>query len=306
MADITKDTVTVVFPNGELTGRGTAQQRIFPALFSGQQVVIVRVDSLVLTNDITGDSVQLVPGVDYTTGDNEFITTVAPNWNYSLYWTGEGYYVIDPAVPPVVSMDLLAPVTWRFDQAPRLMSLLTSKNNWYNNNHVQFWNTWIQTVFNLKTAGTFGMAVWAYILNLPLASLSLQDKYRYWAFGALRSNFTDGDIEGQPDNPGSGNFPPAGADGAITTPIEKIAALRLKYYTHITDCSVWGINNLLYDVFHENFGNAYVIDNQDMTMTYVFEFEISTLFQNAMVQYGLLPKPGGVSYTIQVAPPTED
>lgn len=300
MTGLTKDQVTVVYPNLQVTGVGNSTTSIFQAMFGGVAVVVVNVTGLYLSNDLTGVLTPLTMGADYVVNANQFVLTVPPDWNFTLVWSGEGYYITYPDVAPLVSLDLLSVMTWRFDQSTNIVALLTNKDSWYQINHVNFWNSWYSSVFNLKTASNFGMAVWAFILDLPMSVLSLQDTFRYWAFGTLRSNFTD---TGQvPMNPTSGNFPPAGTSGGITSPKEKIAALRLKYYSHISDRSVWNINDLLNDVFFEQFGNAYVLDNEDMTATYVFEFEISTLFQSAMLEYDLLPRPGGVKISIQTPP----
>jgi hypothetical protein len=206
-----------------------------------------------------------------------------------------------PYDTPAVNTNLLRYVPWKWDQQPNMLALLTQKQNWYNINHDAFWNSWIESVFNLPTAGNFGMAVWAIILDLPISVLALGTSYKYWAFDSKRENFTDSTMS--TPNPSSGNFPPITQDGAIVGTQEKIAALRLKYYACITQCTITSINALLADVFaYLGFGNAYVVDNQNMTMTYVFNGTVSTNFQNIMTQYNLLPRPQGVKLNIQVNP----
>lgn len=204
-----------------------------------------------------------------------------------------------PYATAPVDTDLLKNITWRYDQSPNLVALIASKQKWYEKNHDQFWNDWIANVFDLRNANNLGLAVWAYILNVPISVLALQDSFRYWAFDALRENFTDST---KPQNPGSGDFPPVSSSGAITTLQEKIWALRLKYYVHTSQRTVTSLNAMLADVFSNASGTAYVLDNQNMTMTYVFNFAISTFLQNAMIQYDLLPRVAGVKLIIQVNP----
>lgn len=228
-----------------------------------------------------------------------FTSIAVPPNAAPLLWDGVAYWEDAPGISDAVVSDVMAGVTWRYDQAPNLLSLLNSKQNWYRNNHDNFWNGWMQNVFNLKTANTFGIAVWAFILNVPLSSLSLRDRFRYWAFGPLRDNFTDSPPA--LENPSSGNFPPVSGSGAITTPREKIQSLRLKYYALTTPGSVTELNAMLKDVFADS-GRAYVLDGENMTMTYVFEFQVSAAFQLGMVQYGLLPKTAGVELIIEVNP----
>lgn len=236
-----------------------------------------------------------ITAADYRVSDGNFLTTEPLTNGAPLLWTGTGYW-LESANPYVVApLNLLSAVTWRFDQSENLLALLRAKQQWYDSNHTQFWDRWNTSIFTLDDANTFGVAVWAFILNVPLESLSLRDRYRFWAFGPTRENFTSS--ASGPQNPSSGNFPPLSQNGAIATPREKIQSLRLKYYALISDCSIASINAALADVF-EGSGMAYVLDNEDMTMTYVFDFPISAGFRQSMVEYDLLPKPAGVKITI--------
>lgn len=214
---------------------------------------------------------------------------------------------LNPSTPlepvPHVAPKISSAITWRFDGSPRLNKLLTAKANWYNKNHDQFWVTWYNSIFNLKTANNFGCAVWAYILDVPINVLGLRNNYRLWAFGPTRANFNDSDQV--PENPTSGNFPSLAQTGAITSVQEAIWALRLKYYVHTSPRDVLSINKLLDDVFNQQAGvggQAYILDGQDMTMTYVFTFPISTNLQQAMIDFDLLPKVAGVRLSIVVPP----
>lgn len=232
---------------------------------------------------------------DYRVSDGNLLTTDPVLNEAPIYWTGTGHWLESPSDIPRTPADLMAGVTWSFDQSPRLLSLLRAKQDWYNENHVEFWEGWTDRIFQLKTANTFGIAVWAFILNVPLTALSLRDRFRYFAFGPTRENFTNS--EGEPVNPTAGNFPPISQAGQIATPKEKIQALRLRYYALTSDCTIDSINKMLTDVFEDE-GLAYVVDNEDMTMEYVFTFPVSVGFRQSMIEYGLLPKPAGVSITI--------
>lgn len=66
------------------------------------------------------------------------------------------------------SVDILSALIWRNNEAPSLQSLLQSKQDWYAENHTQFWTDWCINVFNLETANEFGLSVWAQILGVPL------------------------------------------------------------------------------------------------------------------------------------------
>lgn len=239
-----------------------------------------------------------VAAVDYVVNDGNVIFTQPLLDNATAVWTGSAYWIENDGTTIIPSIDMKVGMTWRLDQSPNLNSLLDSKAEWYESNFNQFWEGWYNSVFRLKTANTFGVAVWAYILGVPLGVLGLQETYRYWGYGPLRGNYRDS-WDDTVDQPSSGNFPPSqGGGAAITTPWEKVASLRMRYYALTTNATITSINALLQDVFGDT-GLAYVIDNEDMTMTYVFDFPLSTSFQQAMLQYGLLPKPGGVKINIQ-------
>lgn len=66
-----------------------------------------------------------------------------------------------------------------------------------------------------------------------------------------------------------------------------------KALANITDCSIMSINQILLNLF-PNRGNCYVIDNEDMTMTYQFEFLLQPVEAAIVEQSGALPKPVGV------------
>lgn len=232
---------------------------------------------------------------DYRVSDGNLLTTDPVLNGAPIYWTGTGYWLESPTGDAPIATDLLANVTWSYDQAERLLSLLRSKQAWYASNHDEFWKGWNERIFQLKTANTFGIAVWAFILNVPLTALSLRDRFRYFAFGPFRENFTNS--EGEPVNPSAGNFPPISQGGQISTPKEKIQALRLRYYALTSDCSITSINKMLTDVFADE-GLCFVQDNEDMSMEYVFTFPVSLGFRQSMIEYGLLPKPAGVKITI--------
>lgn len=67
---------------------------------------------------------------------------------------------------------------------------------------------------------------------------------------------------------------------------------------NITNCSIPDINAILRALFPDN-GNAYVRDNRDMTMTYVFGSALSKVDYAIVTQSGALPKPAGVSVTVE-------
>lgn len=187
------------------------------------------------------------------------------------------------------SLDLMRAVLWQYDDAPNLIALLQAKQDWYEIHQTQFWNDWHTDVFDLKTANNFGLSVWSIILQLPLFSSYGEAKEvdaPAWGFGQYNENFYDS------------NFLYS-SDAVATLTTEEIRSiLRLRYYQLTSDGCVPSINAALHDVFSA--GTVYVRDNLNMTCTYVFTYPISTTFKTQLVDLDVLPRPAGVSVSVEV------
>ncbi len=71
--------------------------------------------------------------------------------------------------------------------------------------------------------------------------------------------------------------------------------LLAKAALNITDASIPAINAILLNLF----GNGYVIDGQDMTMVYHFTRALTPVEISIVYNSGVLPKPCGVSFTVE-------
>lgn len=188
------------------------------------------------------------------------------------------------------------PLQWQHNRATALHSILKQKDDWYTYYFSQFWVNWINDVFNLKTATPFGLLVWCFILDMPAQSFVLFTSDVFWAYGPQRQNYFS--VPARPGLPVTkgGNFF-AGDDAVILTSDEARKALRMRYYQMITPGTVAHINYALADVFGQ--GNAWIIDNEDMTMTYHFEpGVVGAVFVAAVLEYKLFPSVVGVEYNI--------
>ncbi|MBU6232301.1 DUF2612 domain-containing protein [Patescibacteria group bacterium] len=74
-----------------------------------------------------------------------------------------------------------------------------------------------------------------------------------------------------------------------------------KALANINDGSIHGYNAILMTLF-PNRGNAYLIDNLDMTMTLYIDFGLSNVELTILQQSGVFTPPAGVSYTITQNP----
>lgn len=198
--------------------------------------------------------------------------------------------------------NILRPLDWQRNKCPNITALLTLKSHWYERMHVQFWEDWHTNTFDLTTADPFGLLVWSFILDVPSQAFVLFPGDIFFGFGEARQNYYNvpdplpnyGSLEG-------GNFI-GGNDSTILTPIEARWALRMKYYSLISNGSVPMLNRALRDVFGvdaQGRSNAYVVDGLDMTMKYVHRSIWSSAFIEAVELYDMLPRIAGVEYTIE-------
>lgn len=186
------------------------------------------------------------------------------------------------------SVDLVKSLLWQHDAAPIAQSLVMQKQAWYDENQTQFWTDWYRDVFNLLTANSFGLNVWAIILGLPLQVFSPPKITDPFGYGTNNQNY------------GHGNFANQGSGVVTLLESEARIALRLRYYKLISRCTVPEINKICADVFAP-LGKVYVLDANDMTTTYVFGFTPSAALQFVLDNYDLLPRPAAVQsrYIIQ-------
>lgn len=181
------------------------------------------------------------------------------------------------------SVDLLRALLWQYNDATGVQSLLASKKAWYDENQRDFWTNWRRDVFDLTTANDFGCSVWGVILGLPLSiGLPGTGDRPVWGLGIENENF---------ENAGFGR---KSAGVAALTLEQKRLILRLRYFQIVSDGSVPFINFTLQTVF----GQGYVRDNRDMTMTYVFERRLPDQILTVLDQFDLLPRPAGVGTNI--------
>lgn len=192
------------------------------------------------------------------------------------------------------SVNLLEALLWQYNKAPVLQSILQQKQTWYTVNQTQFWIDWYNNVFNLLTANSFGLAVWARILNVPLYINYDPEPAGtpFWGFNT--PGMTTGNV-----NFGNGNFASRG-DTIFLTAEEQRFILRLRYYQLTSRQSPTEINIFLDYLLRtsalpsQNFGRIYVEDNFDMTMRYRFTFTPSPVFLQVLIDLDVLPRPAGV------------
>lgn len=210
------------------------------------------------------------------------------------------------------TVNLLQAILWQYDESPNLISLLSQKQAWYDLNQTAFWESWYTNIFDLRTANAFGLAVWSYILNLPLfipLNPDPMDK-PLWGFNAYDPTFPT--LENTYVNFGNGNF--STQNQIITLTVEEQRfILRLRYFQLVSNGTVFtnennlkidGINKFLNYLISTSLftpiGSIYALDGLDMSMTYVFNFDVPYSLRYVLETYDLLPRPAavGIKYTV--------
>lgn len=184
------------------------------------------------------------------------------------------------------SVDILQALLWQYNKAEAYTALLESKQTWVTANQEEFWENWFTNVFDIRTVNDFGAAVWSIILGIPLNIQYGETDGANWGFGPYQQNFD------------RGNFAPLNYEVIPLTIAQKRIVLQLRYYQLITRCVPPDINKNFARIF-ASLGPAYVIDNLNMTMTYVFNFQIPSALEFILRFYNLLPQPNGVSVSYQ-------
>jgi hypothetical protein len=185
------------------------------------------------------------------------------------------------------TVDLTEALLWEYSQAAKLIALVNAKNAWYQTNHVQFWQNWVTNVFDIRTCGLFGLAVWSIILNIPLyVSVTPTGQGPAFGFSTLNKNF------------GWGNFQTNSAS-AVSLTIDQQRTLLLLRYNQLTgNCTVPFINRMLKNILG-SYGKIYVEDPLDMSqLNYVVTFPPNSALLFIMTECNVLPRPAGVGLKI--------
>ncbi len=222
-------------------------------------------------------------------------------------------------------VDILQVILWQYNNATNLVSLLNDKQSWLQSYQTEFWYNpgttsaegWYQNVFDLLTANTFGLAVWAILLNVPsyLPAASLPPNSQIWGFNAFTDD-THTALENSYLNFGitsstQSNFSNINQTLSLTDEQQRFL-LRLRYYQLITRGQIYSsqanlsVNPTPYDInAFLNYlcetsnigypGSIYILDKLDMSITYVFTaggFPAGLL--QAITQLDIWPRPAGV------------
>lgn len=177
----------------------------------------------------------------------------------------------------------------QYSNSSRILTLIESWNQGLDPSELI--QSWFDNVWNLKTAQGYGLDVWGRIVGVDRVLKVSSGKY----FGFEEANdLTETGFDNAPfyaGNAATSNF--RLTDDAFRQ------LIYAKALANITDGSVLSLNKILATLFAGQ-GRAYVKDNNDMSMTYVFDF-VPTDVQVSIIQNsGVLPRPAGVNVSYQI------
>jgi hypothetical protein len=172
----------------------------------------------------------------------------------------------------------------QYNQAPTIQTLLYAVNQWLDpaDNLNDFYNL----IWNVDTAQGYGLDVWGRIVAVDrVLQIQADDPF----FGFIEATT----VSAWPFNQGIfyndqtllGNF-------ALSDDGYRVLIMA-KALFNIIDGSIPAMNQLLINLFPGR-GTAFVADNLNMTMTYVFNFIPSRVEAAIISQSGVLPRPTGV------------
>jgi len=145
-----------------------------------------------------------------------------------------------------------------------------------------------ESVWDIDTAVGFGLDIWGRIVGVGRALYVPDGEYLGFSDSSDAYPFGSGVFYG------AGLFTP----NYLMTDLAYRRVIMAKAALNITDGSIPAINAVLMQLFPE-YGNVFVRDNADMTMTFVFSAAPSKIDYAIVTQSGVLPKPVGVSFIVE-------
>ena len=191
------------------------------------------------------------------------------------------------------SVDVLSAILWQYTDASNLENLLRRKQEFYNTAQTTFWQNWYRDVFDLRTANNFGLSVWSAILDLPFFSDTEISPPDYPAWG-----FDNGVMNSPVTNFNNGNFATTVPGFISLTTEQRRLLLRLRYFQLQTTATIPELNQFAQFLLGRS--DVFVLDGNNMEITYVFRVIPNTATLEVARQFDILPRPSGVGVNISI------
>lgn len=179
------------------------------------------------------------------------------------------------------NVNVMPSILWQYENADKFVRLIQSQQAWIDENQNNFWTDWFRDVFDVDTANSFGLSVWARILGINLAvSTKPTVGNTSFGFGSKRKNF------------GHGNFG-RDRDGQINLSLDQQRlVIKLRLAQIIVRPTAYYINEMLESNLNTPERSVYAYDTLDMEdIVYVFDFAPDSQLRFILENYDLLPRP---------------
>lgn len=158
----------------------------------------------------------------------------------------------------------------------------------------EFTEEFLTAIWDVSTATGYGLDVWGKIVGVSRL-LNVRESATYLGFDEALISSSD-------DSPKPFNEAPF-FEGKQLTSTVRLAddgyrkLIMAKAMANITDCSIPSLNKALYYLFGEQ-GSAFVTITGVMSMSYVFDYDLSPVEWAILLNSNAIAKPAGVSVSI--------
>ncbi|KNA29484.1 hypothetical protein ACO03_11285 [Pantoea ananatis] len=181
----------------------------------------------------------------------------------------------------------------QYADSPKLKSLIYSFNQAVGIEG--FIDSFYDMIWNIETAGTYGLDVWGKIVVVS-RQLTVTENKIYFGF---QEALSDPPVV---DDPQPFNQAPFYSGEVLTSTVTLTndiyrKLIMMKAAANISDCTIPNLNRLLMFMFGDK-GRCYVRNDGGMVMSYVFQFPLSVSELAIVQSSGALPAPVGVTVNI--------
>jgi hypothetical protein len=201
---------------------------------------------------------------------------------------GEFVIGVSP-IGTISAFDVWSTILSQYANSPTLSSLCSNMAQYLD--QTTNFDDFFDFIWNVDTAVGRGLDIWGRIVGVQRV-LHVPTGTRYFGFEEA------GGLTVDPFNQSPFYSGATLTDNFYLSDDAFRILIFAKALANISDGSIKAINQLLINLF-PNRGNAYVIDNLDMTMTYRFSFHLTPVEAAIMEQTGVLPTPTGVLANVE-------
>jgi len=191
----------------------------------------------------------------------------------------------------IAPFDLWQTVISQYANSPILMQLIENFAAYVD--QTENIDNFIDFMRDISTAQGIGLDIWGMIVGVT-RTLHIVGTQKYFGFEEATTISADSFGPGGQSTFFAGN--PLTSNFQLSDDSFRVLILA-KALANISDGSIKSINQILINLFR-NRGNAFVVDNNNMTMIYNFNFVLTAVELAIVSQSGVLPKPVGVASSV--------